>query len=167
MAKFNFKLHAVLRQRELIEQQCQREFSIAAAEHAAAQAELKRLDDIVKTATVDLRENRLIGVINLSFLAAHRRFMSDMQRQGVAQIQKVELARKNMEVVRARLNEALKQKKIIEKLKEKQLAAWNEAAAKKETAALDEIAMQLSTLTMREQWAGVDGTEPAEPENEL
>jgi len=167
MAKFNFKLHAVLRQRELIEQECQRDFAIAQAAYAREQAELKRLDEIVRAATVDLRENRLVGPINLSFLAAHRRFMADMQRQGVAQIQKVEMARRKVEEVRIRLNEASKQRKIIEKLKEKQLAAWSEATAKKETAAMDEIAMQMSTMTMREQWAGVDQIPPDEPENLL
>jgi flagellar FliJ protein len=166
MSKFNFKLQAVLRQRELIEQECQRDFAIARATHLADQAELKKLDETVRVAVADLRENRLVGQIDLSFLAAHRRFMADMQRRGVAQIQKVEAARKVMEEVRIRLAEASKQKKIIEKLKEKQLAEWTAAAAAKETAAMDEIAMQMSTMTMREHWNG-DESPAGEPENQL
>jgi flagellar FliJ protein len=155
MAKFNFKLHALLRQRELVEQQCQREFAVAQAETVREETELKRLDEIVRAAVADLRQNQLIGTLNLSFLAAHRRFMFDMQRKGLIQLEKVDAATKKAAAARVQLAEALKQKKIIEKLRERQLAAWNEALAKKETAAMDEIAMQMSTMTMREQWSDI------------
>jgi flagellar FliJ protein len=152
MAKFNFKLHAVLRQRELVEQECQREFAIAQAEKARQLAELKRLDDTVRLALADLRQNQLVGQLNLSFLAAHRRFMFSMQREGVLQLQRVEEAGKKAEAARLKLAEASKQKKIIEKLREKQQATWAEALARKETAAMDEIAMQMSSMTIREGW---------------
>jgi flagellar FliJ protein len=160
MAQFNFKLHAVLRQRELVEQDRQREFAVAQAEKVAQQAELKRLDDAVRAALLDLRQNQLVGVLNLSYLAAHRRFMADMQRRGVAQLLKVEEASKKAEAVRVLLAEASKNKKIIEKLKEKQQAAWAETLARKETAAMDEIAMQMTASnmieTIKETWNGAD-----------
>ncbi len=161
MAKFNFKLGTVLRQRELLEQERQRDFAAAQGRLVAEQAELKRLDETVQLALADLRTNQLVGTLNLSFLAAHRRFMLAMQRQGIAQLAKVEAARKVMETARVALMEAAKQTKIIEKLRDRQLAAWNEAAARKETADLDEVATQMSTVSMREQWAAglVEGSE--------
>ncbi len=167
MAKFDFKLHAVLRQRDLALQAAQRDFAIVQAEKAIQQAELKRLDETVRAAVADLRENQLIGKLNLSFLAAHRRFMSDMQRKGLVQLQKVEEAEKRVKAARVQLAEASKQKKIIEKLRDRQHAVWAETIARKETAAMDEIATQMSTVTMREAWTGLDEAVVREPENQL
>jgi flagellar protein FliJ len=152
MAQFKFKLQAVHRQRELLEQERRREFAVAQGKLVLEQQELKRLDETVRLAVTDLRENQLIGPLNLSFLAAHRRFMLAMQRQGLAQLAKVDAAKKVVDAVRVRLLEAAKQKKIIEKLREHQELEWKEAAARKETAALDEIATQMSTVSMREAW---------------
>jgi len=157
MAKFQFKLHALLRQRELREQEKQRDFAAAQGKLVIEQQELKRLDETVRLAVTDLRNNQLVGPLNLSFLAAHRRFMMAMQRQGVAQIEKVEAARRVMETARLALMEAAKQTKIIEKLRDQQQAAWAETAARKETADLDEIATQMSTLSMREVWSEDNG----------
>jgi flagellar FliJ protein len=167
MPKFSFKLHALLRQRDLAEQECQRDFSVAQAAMAVRQAELKRLDEIVRLAVADLRQNQLVGQLNLSFLAAHRRFMGDMQRKGLQQLQKLDEADKRVKAARLRLIEATKQKKIIEKLRDRQQAAWAEAVARKETADMDEIATQMSTMTMREAWTGLDEAVIREPENRL
>src|SRR2546430_2230675 len=94
MAAFVFKLHGVLRHREMIEQEKQRAFALAQAERAAAQVEIKRLDETVQQALADLRANHLTGSLDLSFLAAHRRFMLAMQRQGLVLMQKLQAAQK-------------------------------------------------------------------------
>ena len=167
MAQFVFKLHAVLRQRELLEQERQRDFALAQGALVLQQTELKRLDETVRLAVTDLRNNQLIGKLNLSFLAAHRRFMLAMQKQGLLQLQKVEEAQLKVESARVQLAEAAKQTKIIEKLKERQHAVWIEAATRKETANLDEIAMQMSTMTMREEWVMADNPLDREPETGL
>ncbi len=167
MAQFKFKLQAVHRQRELLEQERQRDFAVAQGRLVLEQQELKRLDETVRLAVTDLRETQLIGPLNLSYLAAHRRFMLAMQRQGVAQFAKVEAAKKVVDAARVKLLEAARSKKIIEKLREQQEAEWKEALDRKETAALDEIATQMSTVSMREQWsAGNDPGEDRELETE-
>jgi flagellar FliJ protein len=156
MAQFKFKLQAVHRQRELLEQERQRDFAVVQARLVLEQQELKRLDETVRLAVTDLRENQLVGRLNLSYLAAHRRFMLAMQRQGLAQLVKVDAAKKLVDAARVKLLEAAKQKKIIEKLRERQETEWKQAAARKETADLDEIATQMSTVSMREQWSRGD-----------
>jgi flagellar FliJ protein len=143
MAKFTFQLQGVLRHRELLEQQCQRELGVAAAAHAVILGELRALDEMVGKAVEDLRKNHLVGKIDLSFLAAHRRFVLATQRKGIAQMQRLQEAQKKVDTARAALAEAAKQKKIIEKLREKQHAIWAAALAKKELAELDEVAMQM------------------------
>ncbi len=143
MAQFVFQLQGVLRHRELVEQQRQREFALAKAAKTAAQAELKALDEAIQQTMADLRTNRLTGTLDLPFLAAHRRFMMAMQRQGMLLMQKLQEAQEKVEVAHKALAEAAKQKKIIEKLREKQHERWATEIARKEMAQLDEVAMQM------------------------
>src|SRR5947209_18464341 len=144
MPKFTFQLQGVLRHREMIEQEKQRAFALAQAERAAAQAEIKRLDETVQQALADLRANHLTGSLDLSFLAAHRRFMLAMQRQGIELMQKLQAAQKKVEAAQIELAEAAKQRKIMEKLRERQQARWNADAERRESAELDEVAMQMT-----------------------
>jgi flagellar FliJ protein len=148
MAKFNFQLEGILRHRHRIEQDRQRDFAVAQAEKTQAHNALKSLDETVQQAAKDLRENHLIGPIDLSFLAAHRRFMQAMQRQGIVLMQKYQDTIKKVAVAQSALAEAAKQRKILEKLRERQKTRWAEAIARKELAALDEVAMQMSFEAM-------------------
>jgi flagellar FliJ protein len=166
VAQFTFKLRAVLRQREVVEQGCQREVAVLEADRVAVKAEMTRLDETLRAALTDLRQNQLRGELNLSFLAAHRRFMFAMQRQAAVLIQKLDAAQKKVDAARVKLAEAAKQRRIIEKLRERQHATWAEAINRKETAAMDEIAMQMTTENMREQWANGVGETDSESETD-
>ena len=151
MAKFVFKLDGVLRQREHIEQQRQRELAVIQSEMAVFEAQLRALDSSMRGAEQDLRTNRLVGRLDLAFLAAYRRYAIDMQRRAVAIAQKMARVQAKLEAARQNLIEAAKQKKVIEKLRERELQRWREDLAKRETAAMDEIAMQMASRTLREQ----------------
>ena|ERR1019366_2873852 len=144
MAKFDFQLEGVLRHRHRVEHERQRDYAVAQAQRTKAHDALKNLDERVQLAAKDLRDNHLIGEIDLSFLAAHRRFMQAMQRQGLALMQEYQLAVKKVAVAQAALAEAAKQRKILEKLRERQKTRWAEALAKKELEQLDEVAMQMT-----------------------
>jgi flagellar FliJ protein len=144
MAKFDFQLEGVLRHRHRIEREKQRDYAVAQAEKTSAHNALKDLDATVQQAAKDLRENHLIGQIDLSFLAAHRRFMQAMQRQGLVLMQKYQEAQKKVAVAQTALAEAAKQRKILEKLRERQQVRWADALAKKELAQMDEVAMQMT-----------------------
>jgi flagellar protein FliJ len=144
MAKFNFQLEGVLRHRRRFEQERQRDYAVAQAQKTKAHEALKTLDERVQQAAKDLRDNHLIGEIDLSFLAAHRRFMQAMQRQGLALMQEYQLAIKKVAVAQAALAEAAKQRKILEKLRERQQTRWADALARKELEQLDEVAMQMT-----------------------
>ena len=144
MAKFTFNLDGVLRQREHVEQERQRDFAIVQKELTQLQAELRELDGVQQAATEDLRNNRLVGHVDLSFLAAHRRFMFAMQRKGMGIVQRIALAQRKVDEARAALAEAAKARKAIEKLRDNRLEQWRLAESKKEADALDEAGMQLS-----------------------
>jgi flagellar FliJ protein len=144
MASFVFQLQTVLQHRERVEHDRQRELAAATAGHAAVAGEIRRLDEAVKAALADLRGNHLVGVVNLPFLTAHRRFMLSMQRQGVQLMGKLQQEQMKVAAAQALLAEATKDRKIMEKLRERQLERWKAAANARERADADEVAMQMS-----------------------
>jgi flagellar FliJ protein len=144
MATFVFRLAGVLKQRLHAERQRQRELAERQAHLASLQQRLKELNDRVKQTNDDVRDKHLTGPLDMSFLAAHRRFLAAMQRGAVEIAQRMALAQKQVNEALAQLAEASKRRKIIEKLREKQFERWKAEQDRKEVAELDEVAMQMS-----------------------
>jgi flagellar protein FliJ len=153
VAKFVFKFDGVLRQREHVETQRQRELAIVQQEMTRLQAELKQLNESVEGSTNDLRTNHLTGKLDLNFLAAHRRFMLAMQRKAMGLVQQIASVQKRVDIAQAALAEAAKQRKIMEKLREKNLERWKADLARKEMTETDEIAMQIGYRNSLEEAA--------------
>jgi flagellar protein FliJ len=143
MARFVFQLDGVLRQRELAEEQKQRELAVIEAEMTALEAQLRDLDQSVQTTTADVRSNRLIGRLDLNFLAAHRRYLAATQRKALDLAERMAAVRVRLDAARKALAEAARERKIIEKLREKREAEWKAAQARKEMSALDEIGTRI------------------------
>jgi flagellar FliJ protein len=144
MPKFVFQLEGVLKHRRNIERERRRPLALAQAKLHQLQSELRELDQSVQSANADARQHHLVGRLDMGFIAAHRRYIAATQRQAVALAQKMALAQREIDQARAALAEAAKQRKIIEKLREKQFGAWREDLARKESRELDEIGAQLS-----------------------
>ena len=143
MPRFVFKLEAVLRQRKQIEEQRQRELALAREQARLVEEELRSLDQSLKSTLEDLRKNRLVGTLDLHFLAAHRRYTVSMQRKGQGLVQKLAAMQPVIEAKRQALAEAAKRRKAIEKLKERRRELWLADLTRRENAELDEISNQL------------------------
>lgn len=144
MPRFKFQLEGVLEHRKNIEQEKQRALAAVLAEMQRLKHELTDLDQMARSAIADLRENRLTGALDMSFLAAHRRFSGSVQRRAIALAQKMALVQRQIDQARAALAEAAKQRKIIEKLRERQLERWQAQQHRQEMEELDDIGMQLA-----------------------
>jgi flagellar export protein FliJ len=92
----------------------------------------------------------------MNFLAAHRRYLIAMQRQALSVVQKMAQQQHRVEESRKELAEAAKQRKVIEKLREKHFERWRAALKHRELTEQDEIGMQLS------YWNIADGESAAE-----
>jgi flagellar protein FliJ len=145
MAKFLFQLEGVLRHRQHVEREKQRAFAQRSAVVAALTKELREMDRQLQTATSDLRQNRLTGAIDLSFLAAHRRYALSMQRRAIEQARKIAQAQQLAEAAQAELVAAARDRKIIEKLRERRYSQWQAEQARKEAVQLDEIGIQMGS----------------------
>lgn len=150
MPKFVFHLEGLLRQRKTVMEQRQRELALVQQQMTALDAQLRALDASMRATERDMRENRLIGKLDLAFLAAHRRYAIDMQRRAVAIARKMADVQVLIDQAKRNLLEATKQKKIVEKLRERQFERWREALNRREAAEIDEIGMQLSHFDLAE-----------------
>ncbi|HTW95687.1 MAG TPA: flagellar export protein FliJ [Tepidisphaeraceae bacterium] len=143
MARFVFKLKAVLRQRRHVERQRQRELAIVQGEMAKIQGDLRAISTEVKAAEDDVRRNHLLGRLDLNFLAAHRRYVIAMERRGMNLVQRIAQLQKQVEAAQKALTAAAIQRKIIEKLRERQFERWRADQEARDAAQTDEIGMQL------------------------
>ena len=150
MARFLFKLEGVLRYRENAEHQRQRDVAVIEAQMTALEAELRALDAEVQNVNNEARQHHLGGKLDMGFLTAHRRFLGSAQRQGIEIAQRMAQVRLKLDAARQALADAARERKVLEKLKERQLEAWQANLAQKEAAALDEVGMQMSVRKLME-----------------
>ena len=142
MPKFVFPLEALLRQRQSAERERQRELALCQAEMVRLQQELKQLNDELQGSDADMKANRLMGALDVAFLAAHRRYSLAMQRKGQGLVQDLARQQKKVDDAQRLLAEAAKERKVIEKLREKQFERWRQEIERKEHAAADEAGAQ-------------------------
>jgi flagellar export protein FliJ len=128
----------------MIERDKQRAVAVLAGQMSLLQNQLNVLDAEVKQTTEDVKLHHLTGRLNLNFLAAHRRYLISMQRKAMGVVQQMAQLQVKVDEAQKALQSAAVQRKIMEKLKEKQQARWKEEVDRKELAQQDEIAMQLS-----------------------
>jgi len=151
MPRFIFRLQGVLRQRRQIERQKQRDLAIAQAQQQQMEQELRNVNDAMKTATEQLRRDHLSGPIDVTYLTAHRRFIVAMQRKGQSLVQRIAQQQRVTDAARLALVEAAKQRKAIEKLRERRWEQWLADQNRRETIELDEISQQMAVAEQLER----------------
>jgi len=156
MAAFVFQLEGVLRHRKNIERERQRELAGAAAQMQQLRSELQDLDGKMREAMVELRERGLIGRLDMSYLGAHRRFAAAMQQRAMVLAQRMALSQRQVDDRRKALAEAAKERKVMEKLRERHYERWLEDVKRREMQDLDEMGMQLSYRQARDEGMAVE-----------
>src|SRR5690348_12624429 len=144
MPRFVFRLQPVLRHREHVEQERLRDLAVAQAEMTRLQNELKSLNDALQSSASEMKQNHLTGRLDVNYLAAHRRYTVAMQRKGMALVQDIARHQKKVDDAQRLHAEAAKERKVIEKLREKRHERWAAEMARKEAAQLDEVGMQIA-----------------------
>jgi flagellar FliJ protein len=138
VAKFTFKLEGVLEQRKHAERQRQRE--VAAVQHKLLRlrAELDALVAVKRTSAAALRAAG--RTLTAAALAAHQRFAAAMRQKATTLDCQTSDARAELGRARDALLEAAKQRKVMEKLRERTYAHWLLGARKRADADADELA---------------------------
>src|SRR5262245_8359643 len=130
MAKFNFKLEAVLEQRRHVERQHQRDVATVQQKILRLQAELDALSAVTRASAGELRRGG--ARLTAATLAAHQRFASATRHKAAALNQHIDDARHELTRAQAVLLESAKQRKVMEKLREREQQRWSEEMRRRE-----------------------------------
>ncbi len=144
MAQFLFHLDGLLKHRKNQERQRQRDLAVVAAEMALLEEQLGAMNVAVSATLGDLRTNRLVGKIDVQFLAAHRRYILSVQRKTASIAQKMTVVQKRIDEARLQLMEAARQRKMLEKLREKHHQVWVAKQNHREFLEADDIGTRLA-----------------------
>lgn len=137
--KFKFRLDPLLKLRRHREKERQKE-------HAAAMAEVHKQENLngeldrTRIDTLDHQREHLIGGLSVMHALVYSRYIMKLKRERLAGGEMLHALQKEAEKKRTRLVEAARDRKIFEKLKEKQHERHLKAAEKLEQKELDEVA---------------------------
>jgi flagellar protein FliJ len=144
IARFHFKLEALLAHREQIEKEKQRKFAIIQGEIQALARQLQETHTRIAAENRTLTATQLTGKLDMQYIAHEKRYVGNLHVKIVLGMQKLAAMEGTLNAARAELLAAARDRKVIEKLKEKQQARWRAEQDRKEAALLDEIGTQLA-----------------------
>lgn len=141
MASFKFKLEPVLRHRRIQEEQAQRELAKAFGERVMLQQRLRGMQDTIITSKRQLGDG-LVGRVDLDAVSGFARYSLQVAATARGMLGQLVQAEKQIEARRIELTKAMQARKALELLRDKQHRAWQAEQARREDAALDELAVQ-------------------------
>jgi len=138
MKKFKFRLQRVLETKEGIEKQRQRELGAKQGELLRQQKKLSELKEELKEQNKSQRE-KVSGSASAGELVMLHRWQLQLEKQIVEQLVKVSTAEKAVEKARLVLVEASKERKVLEKLREKRFEEHKKISLSQEQNILDDV----------------------------
>lgn len=140
MKKFKYRLQAVLKLKEHIEQERQKEHAEALFQLNSQRDKLSDMD-IKKKDVIEDQTKIMKGVLNVAEILVYGRYLMRLKADKIGEIQLEQALHKTESKKRAKLLVATKEKKIQEKLKENLNNRFNEEFKMFENKEMDEIAI--------------------------
>lgn len=138
MARFRYQMQNILSIKEKLEEQEKQNFALARRklnEEEAALEDLHRKRDELAENSLRIREDK-IDVLELKEDTAARKYMEEQIKQ---QHLKVRIAEKNLDSARLKMQRATQERKVHEKLKEKEFEDFLLEESRKEAKEIDEL----------------------------
>lgn len=136
---FKFRLQSVLRLREYREKQCQDEVAKCLVALQAAQERQQELESILAEKEEEIKAIQ-VGPLDMNEIILHQDYLFYLKELLYQQKMLVVQKSQELHIARKRLVEAMKEKKILNKLEEKQLQKYIYQQDKREQATLDDLA---------------------------
>lgn len=133
---FKFRLQAALKLKENMEDVKKRELGIAAQKKETLTLQKKQLEQEKEECLYSFDNNETINIQHLQNL---QRYRDVLDKEIVKTAQLVTVADNEVSSKRNELAEAVKERKILENLKERQSETYNQEISKKEQGILDEL----------------------------
>lgn len=144
MARFKFRYQTLLEQRRRIEDECQRDLAQHLRERMILTNHLRQMQQTISTSKQSLSQS-LVGQVDMNQIADFARYAGQTTQSATAVMRR--LARKEQAIseARQRLDAAMRQRKAIELLRDKDHRQWQLETERRETAVADELALQAYT----------------------
>ena len=139
---YTFRLEPVLRHRRLVEEELQRDLGLLKRELLLQEERLTGLEQARTRFSRELKKKEQTG-ITVADALVYNDFLSQVSTDIESQSKRVLEARKNLDRKRDELVKAMKNRKILEKLREKGHHAHLQEEAKKEQELINEAAINL------------------------
>lgn len=149
-AKFKFSLEPLLDVRKEVEKEKQRKVGKIQQEENELLNKIRGMEQTIRDQTRFLATQKLTGMLDLTYITQGKVYVGNLNFRIIQTMQQAAVVRQRLNQAKAELLEAARARKVIEKLKEKQLKRWQEEQARKEAAFMDEIGTQLALRRMRE-----------------
>lgn len=138
--KFKFRLEPLLSIKEHREKQCQKDHAVAASAVDRQKGQIAGIDRD-RLETMDYQRQRSVGPLSIAASLASSRFLVKLKRDRMEGTEFLKALEKKAEEKRRILVQAARERKIFERLKEKQSLRFREEAEKAEQKELDEVAV--------------------------
>jgi len=148
MARFVFRLRPLLELRRRIEREHQRKVAGIQQEANQLVAKIQHTERTIATQNATLAREKLVGTLDLAYIANEKRFVHTLQMLIAATLQQLAAVDKRLGAAKAELLAAAKARKAIEKVREKQYERWLTEENRKEAAVTDELGTQLAVRKM-------------------
>ncbi len=143
MKKFSFRLEPVLRLRKLQEDQKKRAVGALQGQIAQRQQETLELAANMHREGQDLKQQFSRGHVDVSKVAFYQNYVGSLQRSINEKITSVGEIQQKLAMARGELSIAARERRIIEKLKEKQLERHSSEMTRQEKLEQDEAGNNL------------------------
>ena len=149
MARFVFRYHTLLKQAAAEENLRQRDLAGLLRLQMVMHGQLRQMQQTISDAKRELGE-KLVGSVDLDAVRGVARFSGDSTSRGRQIVQKLAGLDQQITQARAVLADAMRKRKSLELLRDKDRLAWEQRERRRETAELDEIAAQAFARRMLE-----------------
>jgi len=139
MAKFDFRLQALLNVKRQLEKSVKNELGIAIRELENQKAILNEIQLVIASQENEYRKDGT-RKIKLSTLKQRLEYIRSMYEKQDLQEQRVNEEIRNVDKIRVRLVEIMKDRKLLEKLKDKELSEFKKEQDRIERVHIDELA---------------------------
>jgi flagellar FliJ protein len=144
MARFEFRLEALVQHRQQVEKEKQRKLAAVSQQVQAVERHIQETQARIAEENRALGAKELTGKLDMHYIAIEKRYVGNLHLRIALAMDRLRELEKQQAAARADLLRAATERKVIEKLREKQFAAWRQELERKDAAQTDEIGIQLA-----------------------
>lgn len=139
MAKFRFSLEPLLVHRRAVEDAAQRDLAKVLRQQMILQNQIRTEQQTITESKQRLTDG-LLGRVDVDRVSQFARYSGQVTQRASAMVLRLASIARQIEQAREKLAEAMRQRKAIELLRQRQFEDWRRRQRKREIAQLDEAA---------------------------